>query len=352
MADDLDDELGPPAGRRPRGGVIRRLRAFGRQAPAPAGHQDEEREDELQMFQPFGSRDSLRPTPERDEERFGQDGNEHGRGGLKQWVGRHRTPVLAATALTVALSVAVPVLLAREGGDSDRVTAESSGGNDSTSDLLGDMPSALPDVSGRPSASGDGPSEDGRTGTKNDAAAGGDGPAGKERPAGDGADSHPTAGDDASGSGDEAESEADSRPPADDPDPYMIPVGRGQWEGASHVLAAEGTSRCLVRQDARAVGQGACGPDRWSRHGMGADTYLLKHIGANRCLDTDGSKLYLSDCTTADSGQVWRLTAADGCGVTILSVPFGTRVSAAGDTGVAASSSGTMWRAPSLFDGC
>ncbi|MCL7430161.1 hypothetical protein [Streptomyces sp. YS415] len=360
VAGDLGDELEPPAARRTGGGLIRHLRAFGRPSPAPEDRHEggSESEGELESFQPFGTRDSLQSDSDRHEDRFGDDEDRggdrdgNGPGGLRQWAGRRRTPVLAAAALTVALCVAVPVLLAQGGGDSDHVTAESAGGNAPVSDPLGDLPPVLPESGGEPSASGDGRGEDGQAGKSDDSAVGDDGSLGEERPAGDGADPGPAAGDEGSDTGGRPASDPDGQPTAEAPAPRMTPVATGQWETASHTLAASATGKCLARQDARAVGQDSCGPHRWSRRGTGVGTYLLKHVGANRCLDTDGSKLYLSDCTPEDSGQVWRLTAADGCGVTILSVPFGTRVTAAGYTRATTSSSGTVWRAPSLFNGC
>lgn len=105
-----------------------------------------------------------------------------------------------------------------------------------------------------------------------------------------------------SGSGGRSGAEAPPRPWPRYPE--------GQWEAASHALTAATTGSCLARRDARGAGQGPCGSHGRRRHDAGGGTHLLKHVGADRCLDTDETKLYPSDCTTEDTGQVWRLTAA------------------------------------------
>ncbi|MGC9501106.1 ricin-type beta-trefoil lectin domain protein [Streptomyces sp. WG7] len=129
------------------------------------------------------------------------------------------------------------------------------------------------------------------------------------------------------------------------------------WEKGSHQLTNQHTGKCLAHQASRTVVQGSCGGARWQRYSVTSDTWLLKHVGANRCLDTDGRKLYLSSCTVKDAGQVWRLPSAD-CTVNVISKAYGTYVT--GWDGGAASAvtrdrvdkpAKYRWRAPQL-SGC
>lgn len=95
-------------------------------------------------------------------------------------------------------------------------------------------------------------------------------------------------------------------------------VGQG-WEDGTHTLTNAESGTCLIRDSAtdRSLGLGACASNTWTRYSTKGRGTLLKHVQANRCLDTNGTDLYLSSCTTADSGQLWIFGLSAACRYTV-----------------------------------
>ncbi|MCL7429401.1 hypothetical protein [Streptomyces sp. YS415] len=310
----------------------------------------------------------------------GTGGNPDGQGDD----GRPKKPMLAAAALAGVVLIAVPLLLAGTGDDERRQTTAGASqdtllaGGDGTGDELGnfvaDPSSDEADAKGKPGAEGKpGADEEGTDGAHSGAGLGddtvpngppepdsfavtgegGSGNGGADTGAADDAPARPDQ-DDTSQGGD---SDGESQPAADDT-PQLKSELIQAWEKGSHRLTNQQTGKCLVRTSTRSVAQGSCGSgDTWRRYSVASGTWLLKHVGANRCLDTDGKQLYLSSCTVKDAGQIWRLPTAD-CAVNLVSKAFGTYVTGWNDGTASATTRSAVdqaakyrWRAPQLT-GC
>ncbi|MFJ7078526.1 RICIN domain-containing protein [Streptomyces sp. NPDC098781] len=108
------------------------------------------------------------------------------------------------------------------------------------------------------------------------------------------------------------------------PEPLSGPAGpterKPYWESQARTVKNEHTGKCLAKQaDTRIGTQGSCDNATWLRYVVGDGTFLLKNPADKRCLDTDGTKMYVSSCTTADPGQVWRMPMTTGeCNVAVL----------------------------------
>jgi hypothetical protein len=295
--------------------------------------------------------------------------------------GRPKKPMLAAAALAGVVLITLPLLLIGTGDDERKETATSASedtllaGGGELSGKVGNFvaqPSSDEVVSdGKPGVDEPGPNEPpaDRPGSGVEHGAG-TVPNGPKEP-----DSATGKGDNGDGVDDtSAAKDTHTRPDAEDD----TSEGSGSqrktqttgnntsrlrseairvWEKGSHRLTNQHSGKCLVRKAPRAVVQGSCGRDTWQRYSLTSDTWLLKHVGANRCLDTDGRKLYLSSCTVKDAGQFWRLPSAD-CTVNIVSKTFGTYVTGWNGGAASAAARSTVdkavkyrWRAPQL-SGC
>ncbi|MER8223527.1 hypothetical protein ABTZ58_23640 [Streptomyces sp. NPDC094143] len=280
-----------------------------------------------------------------------KDGGEPGSGGdaPRKRTGRRVRPLLVAGAASVSVLITVVVLMAGSGdGSEDGAPKDDTGLADLVASGPDNPPAVPPALDGTPSDTADVEQGD-ETPTK-------DGDEEGESPVPPDA-REPEA--DASGAADEDET-GENANAADGTPAYQVAAlpSPGQWESQRHRLTHAQTGDCLAREGDRGVAQGACDPV-WRRYSVDDGTYLLKHVQANKCLDTNGTGAYLSDCTTKDSGQIWHLQVADGCAVTLASVPYDKYVTGRSGGRVEPASAGSAghraaytWRAPSLLDGC
>ncbi|MFD6530840.1 hypothetical protein [Streptomyces sp. NPDC060184] len=134
------------------------------------------------------------------------------------------------------------------------------------------------------------------------------------------------------------------------------------WEGVKRSLTSDRAGTCLAVGSERAVVVGTCGPaNTWERMMTDDGSFLLRHASGNRCLDSGGDAMYVSPCTTADSGQLWRSTTASSCSVHLTSPRFGTYVTVwnTGTVGLGSASASSdapakrSWTvSPALPEGC
>jgi hypothetical protein len=81
-----------------------------------------------------------------------------------------------------------------------------------------------------------------------------------------------------------------------------------QWP---HRIQNVATYQCLAASTGRQVYQAPCsnGPasvlNSWVISTESGNNQRVRHEHTNRCLDTDGTKVYLSPCSAADPGQKW-----------------------------------------------
>ncbi|MER8223593.1 hypothetical protein ABTZ58_23980 [Streptomyces sp. NPDC094143] len=306
----------------------------------------------------------------------GGDGPAPGEGDVAS-PGRPKKPMLAAAGLVGAVLLAVPFLLAAGGEEGDsRATARDGASHDllltdggPNAQEAGAFVAEKP-VDKQPVKSSDGTSggKEPKGGSKQEAGSGvgpdTDDAVVTTTGGGDGGDE-----DSGSGSDERTDQDTDSDQDSDgaaEPKTSALQdakVTRPEsparyWETTSHKLTNQATGKCLTKDSAsRTVRTGSCG-DTWARYVVGDGTYLLKHKAANRCLDTNGQNLYVSSCTTKDTGQLWRPTVTEGCVVSLSSVPFGKYLTGWNDGSASLAASTTIdkadkrrWRIPSL-GGC
>lgn len=133
------------------------------------------------------------------------------------------------------------------------------------------------------------------------------------------------------------------------------------WETSAHALTNMKSGTCLVKDTAtdRRLKLSTCGSDTWRRYFTEDKSVLLKHVQANRCLDTNGKDLYLSSCTTADPGQHWNTATTSQCHYTIWARGGVQYLTGWNDGSVSASAKSTVdvykksnWRVPTFGQSC
>jgi hypothetical protein len=294
--------------------------------------------------------------------------------------GRPRKPMLAAAALVGAVLLGVPLLFA--GGDDDQRGTSAEAGQDTLltgidgredgSGFAAAPPTAEPDAKDKDKDKEQNKDKD-WTGTKpvlagipgaKPVATGSDGTdeGAKDRDTDTVTDAHTSTATDTGTGGVEEGKKTTKQEPAEsytESETTSPPrPAQGEWLPGTHRMTNAHTGKCLVKLSTRVVGQGSCGASSWQRYEVGDGTYLLKDTAANRCLDTDGTKLYVSSCTVKDTGQKWTVSRS-GCAVTLVSKPFGKYVTGWNDGTVSASARSSVdkpakyqWRAPSLAGSC
>ncbi|MFJ4153078.1 hypothetical protein ACIP10_36745 [Streptomyces galbus] len=99
------------------------------------------------------------------------------------------------------------------------------------------------------------------------------------------------------------------------------------WDNSTRRMNNAYTHKCMVAEPERSVVQSACDTSgAWQRLVMGDGLFLLKYAPADACLDSNGEAMYVSPCTAADPGQLWRMPSAGRCAVTLTSKQYGKYV--------------------------
>lgn len=232
--------------------------------------------------------------------------------------GRPNKPMLAAAALAGVVLLGLPILMI--GGDGDDEEKRENVSNAAQDTLLGETGEEQPPSSRyAPSA----PKQDASKKPSADPSAG-LGPQEGPGKAPDGNKSGNDAQQDAKWAFDKAaepasagQRQASQTATEKQVKPSANAAASAYWETKERKLTSAHTGKCLTTVNGRSVGQGSCGSSVWTRYVMPGGMTLLKLKSANQCLDTDGSKLYVSPCTAHDSGQVWRAFSAGDCKVAL-----------------------------------
>lgn len=298
----------------------------------------------------------------------------NGSGRTQAGFGRPRKPLLAAAALVGAVLLGVPLLFA-DGEDQQRGTSAEAGqdtlltgidGREDGSGFAAAPPTVEPEAKDKnKDRAAKEPVLEGIPPRSGHVAAGGSGTEErvKDSERGAGTETRTSTDTDTGNSGNEefAQNSRSRQLRDDSTKAEKLTSSRtavGKWLSGTHRMTNAHTGKCLVKLSTRVVGQGSCGASSWQRYEVGDGTYLLKDTAANRCLDTNGTKLYVSSCTVQDTGQKWNVSRS-GCAVTLVSKPFGKYVTGWNDGTASASARGSVdksakyqWRAPSLAGSC
>lgn len=73
--------------------------------------------------------------------------------------------------------------------------------------------------------------------------------------------------------------------------------------------------------DSHPVTQGTCDARGWSSWHLSTDGWLRNGYMSGSCLDTNGTKLYLSRCNATDPGQLWERLPGTKVGVVSRGFP-------------------------------
>ncbi|MCX4993615.1 hypothetical protein [Streptomyces sp. NBC_00568] len=86
-----------------------------------------------------------------------------------------------------------------------------------------------------------------------------------------------------------------------------LPANSASAAGDDSVLRNAKSSACLRDPGPRyKLASGSCGSDAvWHRIPVSNNRYMLQNVSTGRCMDTNGTDLYMSSCSSADSGQRW-----------------------------------------------
>ncbi|MFJ4153106.1 RICIN domain-containing protein [Streptomyces galbus] len=255
---------------------------------------------------------------------------------------RPKKPMLAAAALTGLVLLAVPLLLATQGGKEDKSktsnTAESVhdygsvvGGDTETAGVYAPATARqTPPAPGTPSpkaakqeqeggkgkavpvAGDDAPKGAGQVLVDAPATAAGTGQAGAAAPK-----KETTAKSKKAYSGTASVSGTGSSSGASSTNKKSAP----QWESTKRLFTNSYTGACLSQQpSSRTIANASCGSVRWQRLVLGDGYSLFKNPASGMCLDTNEDTLYVSPCTDKDPGQRWRTPSAGGCTVYLVSI--------------------------------